>query len=567
MKSRKILIRLSIISALCAVLTVSAFAREKSALFADVYSDDWYAPAAEYCYRNYIMYPDPDLNFNANLPVSRAGVVDALYNTLPHQPTITNHHNFPDVAILNESWDHQAALDPEGLNRSVLQTVLDWATLEGIATGYPDGGFHPLEPVSRQQLAAFLWRMNGKPAAPDCEPFTDDAAIASYAREAVYWAKSEGYLNGRADGSFNPDGTATRAHLAQVMMNYDSKPEISGVYGYALLYADGTLVFQKDDAPEAGRELRETYPLERSYVGNTMPWQASGFKKAVFRDKIQHVEAAHWFDRCRELETVENLSNLDLSRVTSASYMFGSCISLTGLDMSGFDTSHVEDMIWMFYGCENLKELNLNGLDTSNVTNMRGMFYDCKSLTGLDLSPLNTGRVTIMKDMFTGCTNLTEINLSGIDTSHVTNMEEMFTSCESLTNVDLSGFDTSAVTEMSLMFSGCKSLQTLDLSGFDVQNVIRMTSMFYNCANLTTIWVSDKSLPTETVGSGYRPVITWSTGFQTEQGIPNWTGMMFSGCVSLVGGAGTRYDESHTDGSYARIDGGPDAPGYFTRKN
>ena len=111
MKSRKILIRLLIISALCAVLTVSAFAREKSALFADVYSDDWYAPAAEYCYRNYIMYPDPDLNFNANRPVSRAGVVDALWQTLSQPQTLT-HHSFADVAILTESWDHQAALDP-----------------------------------------------------------------------------------------------------------------------------------------------------------------------------------------------------------------------------------------------------------------------------------------------------------------------------------------------------------------------------------------------------------------------------------------------------------------------
>ena len=39
---------------------------------------------------------------------------------------------------------------------------------------------------------------------------------------------------------------------------------------------------------------------------------------------------------------------------------------------------------------------------------------------------------------------------------------------------------------------------------------------------------------------------------------------MFNGCIRLIGGAGTAYDSSHTDGTYARIDNPPDSPGYFT---
>ena len=71
-----------------------------------------------------------------------------------------------------------------------------------------------------------------------------------------------------------------------------------------------------------------------------------------------------------------------------------------------------------------------------------------------------------------------------------------------------------------------------------------MLKMFYGCLRLTTIY-ANKNWSTEKVTDG------------TD---------MFSNCSRLVGGQGTAYDESHTDYTYARIDGGTEAPGYFTEK-
>ena len=97
---------------------------------------------------------------------------------------------------------------------------------------------------------------------------------------------------------------------------------------------------------------------------------------------------------------------------------------------------------------------------------------------------------------------------------------------------------------MNSMFDGCSSLTSLDLSGWDTGSVTSMYYMFYNCSNLKTVYVGD----------------LWSTEKVTD------SDHMFSYCTELVGGAGTTYDQSYTDKTYARVDNLPDAPGYFTYK-
>ena len=111
------------------------------------------------------------------------------------------------------------------------------------------------------------------------------------------------------------------------------------------------------------------------------------------------------------------------------------------------------------------------------------------------------------------------------------------------TTIDLSSFNTSNVTAMMFMFSGSK-VTNLDLSNFDTSNVTDMRSMFSNCSNLKTIYSSSKFVTTN---------VTSSTS-------------MFSTTKNLVGGAGTVYDSTKVDKTYARIDGGTSSPGYFTAK-
>ena len=139
-------------------------------------------------------------------------------------------------------------------------------------------------------------------------------------------------------------------------------------------------------------------------------------------------------------------------------------------------------------------------------------------------------------------------NLEYLDTREMTNMEKMFYECgmeSAYLNLDVRTFDTQKVTTMKDMFYGCKHLKTLDLSSFDTQHVTDMTNMFKSCDDLTTIYVGNR----------------WTT-----EALTNAPQLMFVGCESIVGGAGTTYNRDFSDSDYARIDQGTSAPGYLTYK-
>ena len=172
---------------------------------------------------------------------------------------------------------------------------------------------------------------------------------------------------------------------------------------------------------------------------------------------------------------------------------------------------------WWFTKMTNLTSISgLENLNTQNVTSMFCMFWDCEKLTSLDLSHFNTTKVTDFQRMFQGCYKLEKLNLSNINTTSALDMSYMFLSCSSLTTLDLSSFNTSNVTDMLEMFKGY--------------------------INLKTIYVGNN----------------WATSAVTSGD------NMFEECPSLIGGAGTRFDENHVDVAYAHIDGGTANPGYFT---
>ena len=233
--------------------------------------------------------------------------------------------------------------------------------------------------------------------------------------------------------------------------------------------------------------------------------------------------------------TTLDLSNFDTSKVTNMSGMFADT-SLTSLNVSNFNTSKVTDMSCMFVGGK-FTILDLSNFDTSNVDNMGGMFIDSQVKT-LDLSNFDTSNVTEMWRMFDGA-QATKIVLSSFNTSNVTNMYQMFSKSH-VNNLDLSNFNTSKVTDMNRMFWSTYAT-TIDVSSFDTSKVTDMNSMFYGGDNLETIYASSKFVTTAVSDSE----------------------VMFEGSTSLVGGAGTKYNSSYTDKTYARIDKSG-TPGYFT---
>ena len=198
-----------------------------------------------------------------------------------------------------------------------------------------------------------------------------------------------------------------------------------------------------------------------------------------------------------------------------------------------------------FYEQSNLKTIsNIVNLHTDEVTEMRDMFHGCRSLTSLVLSSFNTEKVTDMYAMFKDCSKLTSLDLSSFNTDKVTNMKYMFYGCSKLTSLDLSSFNTANITDMHAMFARCESLMGLDLSSFNTEKVTSMNYMFQNCNKLTKVYVEEK----------------WSTSAVVS------SIDMFRNCSSIKGELGTTFDENHVDASYARIDGGPSNPGYFSFK-
>ena len=380
---------------------------------------------------------------------------------------------------------------------------------------------------------------------------------------------------------------------------------------YALLYSDGTLVFQNGDAAESGtgRTLMATYPVDltadyswdsENQVATT-PWydERESVLMVTFADTVKPASTAYWFYGCSNLRRVSKIDNLDTSNVTNMSWMFYQCGGLTALDLSHFDTAKVTTMERMFSYCggltaldlskfntanvtnmtdmfsyTGLKTLDLSGFNTANVKYMEGVFYDCTALTALNLSGLDTSKVTTMRAMFALCTSLKALDLSGFDNSNVTDMHEMFSCCYALKELDLSDFNTSNVAYMHNMFYNCDALITLDLSSFDTSNVTDMHDMFYSCEDLTILNLSSfdtvRVMDMHEMFSGcgkLRKIYAsdkFTIDFALELGFYTIENMFYN-CYSLVGDRGTSYSYDRYQ-EYARIDNPPDAPGYFTAK-
>jgi len=261
--------------------------------------------------------------------------------------------------------------------------------------------------------------------------------------------------------------------------------------------------------------------------------------------------------------TTLDLSHFDTSKVTNMGGMFQHSQATT-LDLSHFDTSNVTNMQCMLCDSQ-ASTIDVSHFDTSNVTNMNSMFWNSKAIT-IGVSHFDTSKVTNMNVMF-GNSQATTIDVSHFDTSNVTNMQGMFQHSQA-TIIDVSNFDTSNVTNMQCMFCDSKAA-TLDLSHFDTSNVTNMQGMFWksqattldvshfdtsNVTNMEVMFVYMTNLKTIYASSKF---VTTSVTSSTS---------MFEKSTNLVGGAGTKYNKSYLDKTYARIDGGTSNPGYFTEK-
>ena len=179
-----------------------AFAAARDTGFADVPADAWYADAVAYVQDNGLMSGTGDALFAPDAGMTRAMLATVLYRAAG-SPTVSGADSFTDTAA--DIWCSDAVV---------------WASAQGLVNGYGDGTFGTNNPVSREQIAAILWRYADSPDAQPGPAFADENEISGYAMQAVDWAQGAGIINGRANNRFVPDGSATRAEVAAILMRY-----------------------------------------------------------------------------------------------------------------------------------------------------------------------------------------------------------------------------------------------------------------------------------------------------------------------------------------------------------
>ena len=175
--------------------------------FSDVTESDWFYDAVTYAYENGLMDGVGAGLFAPNSETTRAQLVTILYR-LSGQPAPSGDSGFSDVET--GTWYTDAVA---------------WAAQNGIVNGVSDTQFVPGDDITREQLAVILYRYatyQGYDVSQraDLSGFVDAGTISTYAQEALSWANAQGLVLGFEDDSLRPQGTATRAQIAAVLMRF-----------------------------------------------------------------------------------------------------------------------------------------------------------------------------------------------------------------------------------------------------------------------------------------------------------------------------------------------------------
>ena len=175
--------------------------------FADVPSGSWYYDDVAYVYDTGLMTGLTATTFGPNLSTTRGMIVTILWR-MENEPAAK--HGCPFADVRRGSYYEQA---------------IAWASENGIVTGFDASTFAPDRAITREQLAAILFRfaayrgMDAVTLRENLSSFQDQAAISAYAVSALNWAVGEGLMQGTGD-KLEPTGSATRAQVAAMLRRF-----------------------------------------------------------------------------------------------------------------------------------------------------------------------------------------------------------------------------------------------------------------------------------------------------------------------------------------------------------
>ena len=183
-----------------------------SKAFTDLDADAWYHEGVDYALTNGLMNGVGGGRFEPDGQLTRAQLVTVLYRAAGEPDTGKQVNPFTDVA--DDAWYTKAVI---------------WAANNGIVNGVAKNTFAPDDSITREQIAAMLYRYAGAEAAKEdkLSAFPDVAKVSDWAKEALNWAVASGLISGVADAngtaSLEPQATATRAQIATILMRWLEK--------------------------------------------------------------------------------------------------------------------------------------------------------------------------------------------------------------------------------------------------------------------------------------------------------------------------------------------------------
>lgn len=183
-----------------------------SKAFSDLDAKAWYHEGVDYALTNSLMNGVGSGKFEPDGQLTRAQLVTVLYRAAGEPDTGKQVNPFTDVA--DDAWYTKAVI---------------WAANNGIVNGVAKNVFAPDASITREQIAAMLYRYAGAEAAKEdkLSAFPDAAKVSDWAKEALNWAVASGLINGVADAngtaSLEPQATATRAQIATILMRWLEK--------------------------------------------------------------------------------------------------------------------------------------------------------------------------------------------------------------------------------------------------------------------------------------------------------------------------------------------------------
>ena len=174
--------------------------------FEDVKVEQWFYEAVKYVYDNELMNGISATEFNPNGLLTRGTIAQVLFN------------------LEGADADAAAVFDDVPADAWFADAV-NWAAANNIVTGYGDGTFGPDNNITREQMAAILYRYAqfkgyDVSAKGDLTAFTDGDNVSEWATDALAWCVGAKLINGRDNGTVDATGTATRAEIAQIFMNF-----------------------------------------------------------------------------------------------------------------------------------------------------------------------------------------------------------------------------------------------------------------------------------------------------------------------------------------------------------